>query len=62
MTIEDIESVLGRLSLRVGTNFTHRGLAWQPFFTASVFHEFAGDVFARSVLAGNVDAPGVNST
>ena len=33
-------------------------MAWQPFFTASVFHEFAGDVFARSVLAGN-DAPGV---
>jgi opacity protein-like surface antigen len=58
VTVEDVESVLGRLSLRVGTNFTHGGIAWQPFFTASVFHEFAGDVVARSVLAGN-DAPGV---
>ena len=45
VTVDDIESVLGRLSLRVGTNFTHGGIAWQPFFTASVFHEFAGDVY-----------------
>ena len=58
VTIDDIESVLGRLSLRVGTNFTSGGLAWQPFFTASVFHEFAGEVTARSVTSGN-DGPGV---
>lgn len=45
--IEDIESVLGRASLRVGTNFTSGGVAWQPFFTASVFNEFAGDVTTR---------------
>lgn len=52
VTIEDIESVLGRATLRVGTNFTSGGLAWQPFFTASVFHEFAGDVTATSVASG----------
>jgi opacity protein-like surface antigen len=46
--------VLGRLSLRVGTNFTSGGLAWQPFFTASVFHEFAGDVTARSIVQGTI--------
>lgn len=65
VTIEDIESVLGRFSLRVGTNFTSGGMAWQPFFTASVFHEFAGDVNARSVTSGNNDpgcTPGVNCT
>jgi opacity protein-like surface antigen len=45
--IDDIESILGRLSLRVGTNFASGGVAWQPFFTASVFHEFAGDVNTR---------------
>ena len=45
-TIDDIDSLLGRASLRVGTNFTSGGVAWQPFFTASVFHEFAGDVTA----------------
>jgi opacity protein-like surface antigen len=53
VTLDDIDSLLGRLSLRVGTNFTHGGMAWQPFFTASVFHEFAGDVTARAVARGN---------
>ncbi len=65
VTIDDIDSVLGRLSLRVGTNFTSGGLAWQPFFTASVFHEFASDVVARSVTSGNNDpgcTPNVNCT
>ena len=43
-----------RSASRVGTNFTSRGVAWQPFFTASVFHEFAGDVHrARSVACRN---------
>jgi opacity protein-like surface antigen len=42
--IAEIESTLGRASLRVGTNFTSGGLALQPFVTASVFHEFAGNV------------------
>ena len=47
--VDDIESVLGRATIRVGTNFTSGGVAWQPFVTASVFHEFAGDVTATSV-------------
>ena len=42
--IHDIESALGRASLRIGTNFTAGQIAWQPFVTASVFHEFAGKV------------------
>src|SRR5262245_44175485 len=42
--VDDIESLLGRASLTVGTNFTSAGIAWQPYFTASVFHEFADDV------------------
>ena len=48
VAVDDIESVLGRATLRIGTNFTSGGMAWQPFFTASVFHEFAGDVTVRS--------------
>lgn len=46
--INDIESELGRASLRVGTTITSDGglVIAQPFFTASVFHEFAGDVTA----------------
>ena len=42
--INDIESALGRASVRVGTSFASDHIAWQPFATASVFHEFAGDV------------------
>jgi len=46
--INDIESELGRASLRVGTTITSDGglVIAQPFFTASVFHEFAGNVTA----------------
>jgi len=52
VTVDDIDSFLGRASVSVGTSFSHGQVTWQPFFTASVFHEFAGDVTARSVEAG----------
>lgn len=45
--IDDVESRLGRASLRVGTNFTTGNLALQPFATVSVLHEFADDVTTR---------------
>jgi opacity protein-like surface antigen len=41
---EDIESKIGRLSLRVGTSFLSGNLVLQPFASASVFREFADDV------------------
>lgn len=44
LQVAEVESTLGRASLRVGTNFTSGGLALQPFATASVFHEFADNV------------------
>jgi len=59
VTIDDIDSLLGRVSLTVGTNFTRSGVAWQPYFTASVFHEFADDVAARSLSTNNFLADGV---
>ena len=52
--IDDVESLLGRASVRVGTNFTSGHMAWQPFFTASVIHEFAGDVATRLTPSGGV--------
>ena len=55
--IQDIDSVLGRASVRVGTNYTSGNVLWQPFFTASVFHEFAGDVTTN--FAANFDALGL---
>jgi opacity protein-like surface antigen len=53
LAIDDIESALGRASLRIGTNFTNGPVTWQPYFTASVFHEFAGDVTSKSSTSGN---------
>jgi opacity protein-like surface antigen len=52
VTIDDIESVLGRASFSVGKTITGGRIVWQPYFTASVFHEFKGDVTARSLLTG----------
>jgi opacity protein-like surface antigen len=34
--------MLGRLSVRVGTTVTSGDVVWQPFASASVFHEFQG--------------------
>ncbi|MET0676599.1 MAG: autotransporter domain-containing protein [Bradyrhizobium sp.] len=40
----EVESQIGRLSLRVGKAIATPTMVWQPFASASVFHEFAGDV------------------
>jgi opacity protein-like surface antigen len=47
LTINDIESTLGRLSMRVGTIVTSDNVVWQPFASASVFHEFQGGVVSH---------------
>jgi opacity protein-like surface antigen len=38
----NIDSEMGRASVRVGTSFNTGSLILQPFVSASVFHEFAG--------------------
>jgi opacity protein-like surface antigen len=40
----DVSSQIGRLSLRAGTTMSSGNITWQPFASASVFHEFAGAV------------------
>jgi outer membrane autotransporter protein len=40
----DVESQIGRASVRVGKAIATPTVVWQPFASASVFHEFAGDV------------------
>jgi opacity protein-like surface antigen len=47
LTINDIESTLGRLSVRAGTVVTSDNVVWQPFASASVFHEFQGGIASR---------------
>jgi len=54
LTVNDIESTLGRLSVRFGTTVTSGNVVWQPFASASVFHEFEGGVI--SSLASNFSA------
>ncbi|MCC8936317.1 autotransporter domain-containing protein [Bradyrhizobium sp. Arg68] len=52
-TANDIESEIGRLSVRVGTTATYGNVVWQPFASASVFHEFAGNVIASATNLPN---------
>ena len=42
----DVASRIGRLGVRAGTTITTSNVVYQPFVSASVFHEFAGDVQA----------------
>jgi outer membrane autotransporter protein len=44
ISTNDIESELGRLSVRVGKAIETPNVTWLPFASASVFHEFAGNV------------------
>jgi outer membrane autotransporter protein len=46
LRIQDIETLLGRASLRVGTSMTLGAIALQPFAAASVWHEFADNINA----------------
>jgi outer membrane autotransporter protein len=46
LQIDDIKSTLGRFSVRTGTTIVSNNILWQPFATASVYHEFEGDASA----------------
>jgi opacity protein-like surface antigen len=46
LSVSDIDSDIGRLTLRGGRTITSGNMIWQPFASASVFHEFAGNVTA----------------
>lgn len=59
--INDIKSTLGRLSLRTGTTIVTDKVIWQPFFTASVYHEFQGKVTTNIVSSfGSAGVPGID--
>jgi len=44
LRVYDFDSVLGRASLRAGTTLVEGQYIFQPYFTASVFHEFADPI------------------
>jgi opacity protein-like surface antigen len=43
----DVISEIGRATLRVGKTIETQNIVWQPFASASVFHEFAGNVISN---------------
>jgi len=57
LSVNDIESTLGRLSVRVGTAVASGNVVWQPFASASVFHDFQGG--AVGSLTTNFSSIGV---
>ena len=48
VVIDDVTSIIGRASLRIGQNITVGKILYQPFGSYSIFHEFNGDVNVRS--------------
>ena len=55
----DVESQIGRATLRVGKVISTPTVNWQPFATVSVFREFAGDVVTNATSLPNSAAVGV---
>jgi opacity protein-like surface antigen len=59
LQVNDIESALGRASVKLGTSVPLAGgqVVAYPFLTASVFHEFEGNVTASVTSAGTIPTP-----
>ena len=55
-SFDDINSQVGRLSLRGGTTLTSGNMIWQPFASVSVFHEFADSVKSNYVSTNAVQS------
>ena len=60
LSFDNIESLIGRAGVRVGTIVQNGGLAWQPFVAASVWDEFAPD--ATSTFTPTVGGFALNTT
>jgi opacity protein-like surface antigen len=49
LAMNPVDSTLGRIGVRVGTTYNALNINWQPFATASIWHEFAGNTTANYV-------------
>jgi len=56
LTINDFDNILGRASLRVGTTLVNGQYIFQPFFVASIYHEFADPIQSTVFGVHNLDA------
>jgi opacity protein-like surface antigen len=61
LTVNDVDSTLGRLSARVGTTVVSGNVVWQPFVSASALHEFQGGVTAGLTSNFSALGPGFSS-
>jgi outer membrane autotransporter protein len=52
LLVGDIDSVLGRAGVRIGTSFVAGSVTFQPFVAASAWHEFASDASLSFVSGG----------
>jgi opacity protein-like surface antigen len=59
ISTNDVVSEIGRASVRVGKTIETPNIVWQPFASASVFHEFAGNVITNAVSMPNSVVVGV---
>ena len=59
LQFQDVESALGRASVQLGTSLPLAGglIVAYPFATASVFHEFEGNVTGTIAAVGTVPTP-----
>jgi Autotransporter beta-domain len=57
LRVDDIESLLGRATLRVGASLPFGNYVWQPFATASVLHEFAGAATSKLTISDPSGVP-----
>ena len=62
VVVDDIESRLARGSVTLGTSFTTGSIGWQPYATASIYHEFADNVGATSTLYQGSTSTGIALT
>jgi hypothetical protein len=58
LRINDIESEIGRVGLRVGTTIGDGQLVWQPFAAVSVWHEFGPNITSTNVTCPNCTVAG----
>ncbi len=59
LSTADVTSEIGRLSVRAGTTVQAGNLALQPFVSASLFHEFAGNINSSFATCANCNFFGV---
>jgi outer membrane autotransporter protein len=59
LQVSDINSTLGRVSLRGGTTIVSGNMIWQPFAIASLYHEFSGAV--TSTFNGDAGTAAINA-